>query len=101
MARTSPRCTGSDRRDGGPRPLGPVRVYRNKTPSQLLLLCYDGGGTRGPSWDGVPMAKGRKHQIRHDEIVRQFAERLREQRRARGLTQAELAQRAEVTETYV
>lgn len=40
-------------------------------------------------------------QKRHDEIVRRFAARLREVRAARGMTQAELATAAKVTETYI
>lgn len=47
------------------------------------------------------MAKRRTVQIAHDEIVRLFAERLREVRLSRGMTQAELSSQAEVTETYV
>ena len=44
----------------------------------------------------------RKRQpISHDEVVRRFAARLRELRRARGMTQAELARVAHVTVTYV
>jgi transcriptional regulator with XRE-family HTH domain len=43
----------------------------------------------------------RRTQIRHDPIVAIFAERLRELRRARGMTQAQLARAAHVTETYV
>ena len=44
----------------------------------------------------------RKRQpISHDEVVRRFAARLRELRRARGMTQAELARAAHVTVTYV
>ena len=46
------------------------------------------------------MAK-RKPRIRHAEVVGLFAARLREVRRSRGLTQAELAQRATVTASYV
>lgn len=46
------------------------------------------------------MAK-RKTPIRHDPIVPLFAERLRELRRARGMTQAELGRAAHVTETYI
>src|SRR5947209_3875477 len=40
-------------------------------------------------------------QIAHDEIVRLFAQRLRERRSAVGMTQAELARQAGVTATYV
>lgn len=47
------------------------------------------------------MAKKRKVRILHDEIVRLFAEQLRRQRLAHGMTQADLAQRAEVTVTYI
>ena len=44
----------------------------------------------------------RKRQpITHDEVVRRFAARLREVRRGRGMTQAELARLANVTVTYV
>ncbi|MBX9584066.1 MAG: helix-turn-helix transcriptional regulator [Gemmataceae bacterium] len=38
---------------------------------------------------------------RQDEIVGRFAARLREVRLARGMTQADLAEAAKVTETYV
>jgi len=44
---------------------------------------------------------GRKKTIRHADIVRGFAERLRELRRSRGLSQADLASRAGVHWTYV
>ena len=43
----------------------------------------------------------RKTPIRHADIVRAFAARLREVRHSRGLTQAELARRAQVTAAYV
>jgi transcriptional regulator with XRE-family HTH domain len=44
----------------------------------------------------------RKRQpIQHDLVVRRFAARLRELRRARGMTQAELARLAHVTTTYI
>jgi transcriptional regulator with XRE-family HTH domain len=46
------------------------------------------------------MAK-RKTQIRHAEIVGRFAERLRELRHSRGMTQAELGQAARITTSYV
>jgi transcriptional regulator with XRE-family HTH domain len=46
------------------------------------------------------MAK-RKPRIRHAEIVGRFASRLRELRHSRGMTQAELAQRARITVSYV
>ena len=45
------------------------------------------------------MAK--RPQKRQDEIVGRFAARLREVRLARGMTQAELAAVAKVTETYI
>ena len=47
------------------------------------------------------MAKRKSVPITHPEIVRRFAARLRELRRQRGLTQKELAERAELTETYL
>lgn len=46
------------------------------------------------------MAK-KKPRIRHDEIVTRFGERLRELRLARGMSQPELAQQAEVTTNYI
>lgn len=46
------------------------------------------------------MAK-RKGTVRHAQIVTRFAARLREVRRSRGMTQAELAGRAEVTVSYI
>ena len=46
------------------------------------------------------MAK-RKPRIEQAEIVGLFASRLREVRRSRGMTQAELAYKAHVTPTYV
>jgi transcriptional regulator with XRE-family HTH domain len=50
---------------------------------------------------GVLMAKKRNVRIVQDEAVRLFAARLREVRLARGLTQAELGRRAQVTASYV
>ena len=48
------------------------------------------------------MAKAkRKIQIEHEPIVGVFAARLREVRLSRGLTQADLANRAVVTPTYI
>jgi len=47
------------------------------------------------------MAKRRKRRIEQDEAVRLFAARLREVRRSRGMTQAELSRRANVTPSYV
>jgi transcriptional regulator with XRE-family HTH domain len=49
---------------------------------------------------GDIMAK-RKARIRHAEVVRLFAARLRELRHSRGLTQAELARQAHVTVSYI
>ena len=46
------------------------------------------------------MAKA-KTRIRQDEVVRLFGSRLREVRVSRGMTQAQLAERAEVSEAYV
>jgi transcriptional regulator with XRE-family HTH domain len=46
------------------------------------------------------MAKNRPKK-RHDEIVTRFAARLRELRAGLGMTQAELAKKAKVTETYI
>lgn len=47
------------------------------------------------------MAKRKTVRITHPEIVTRFATRLREVRRQRGLTQRDLAERAELTETYL
>lgn len=43
----------------------------------------------------------RKVPIRHPDVVRRFAARLRELRQARGMTQADLAREANVTPNYV
>lgn len=42
-----------------------------------------------------------RKRTRHAEVVRRFAERLRELRRSAGMTQLELAQQSHVTEAYV
>lgn len=47
------------------------------------------------------MAAKRKRRVEQAEIVKGFAARLREARRSRGLTQADLAARAKVTPSYV
>jgi transcriptional regulator with XRE-family HTH domain len=43
----------------------------------------------------------KKTKIEHADIVRRFAERLKEKRLALGLTQAELAKRSDVTLNYI
>src|SRR5215468_4954507 len=43
----------------------------------------------------------RKTPIRHDAIVSAFAEKLRQVRRARGMTQRDLARVAHVAESYL
>lgn len=45
--------------------------------------------------------KRRRAKIARPEVVRQFAERLRETRRTAGLTQRELAEAASLSEGYV
>lgn len=53
---------------------------------------------------GVVMARQRKPKktkIEHAEVVGRFARRLKELRVERGMTQAELAEKADVTATYV
>lgn len=47
------------------------------------------------------MAKKQQRQINHDPIVSRFGRRLRELRASRGLTQAQLAERSEVTVSYI
>jgi transcriptional regulator with XRE-family HTH domain len=47
------------------------------------------------------MAKRRKARIEQEEVVRLFGARLREVRRSRGITQAELSGRANVTASYI
>jgi transcriptional regulator with XRE-family HTH domain len=47
------------------------------------------------------MAKRRKARVEQDETVRLFAARLREVRRSRGMTQAELSRNAHVTPSYI
>jgi transcriptional regulator with XRE-family HTH domain len=48
---------------------------------------------------GVVMARQQK--IRHDDVVRRFGETLRTVRRSRGMTQVQLAEKAEVTVGYL
>jgi len=43
----------------------------------------------------------RKTQIRHDAIVAAFAEKLRQARRSRGMTQRDLARESHLTESYI
>lgn len=66
----------------------PCMVSRG-TPSPLAITV------------GVRMARKRKARIEHTEVVRLFAARLREVRRSRGTTQAELAREAHVTPSYI
>ena len=47
------------------------------------------------------MAKRKSTPIQHGEVVTRFAASLRAARRTRGMTQRELAERAELTETYI
>lgn len=47
-----------------------------------------------------PMAGQKKH-IDHDAVVRRFGERLRKVRLASGMTQADLAERAVATASYI
>ena len=47
------------------------------------------------------MAKRKKQKIAHAPSVRLFAARLREVRLSRGMTQADLAHRARVSEAYI
>src|SRR5438067_4295265 len=54
----------------------------------------------GDKRGGEIMAR-RKKRIEHAGIVRGFAERLREVRRARGMTQAELARQAAISDSYL
>lgn len=49
----------------------------------------------------MPPRKTKKTRIAHADIVRRFADRLKERRSALGLTQAEVAKRADVTVNYV
>lgn len=49
---------------------------------------------------GAPMSK-KKKTVRHHAVVGHFAARLRELRRARGLSQAQLAEQATLTPTYI
>src|SRR5581483_8141416 len=65
-------------------------------PASLFMATVANPGHYAP---GVRMAK--RPQKRQDEIVGRFAARLREVRLARGMTQAELAAVAKVTETYI
>lgn len=55
----------------------------------------------GPCRSCGVMGKRRKVPIKHGEVIGHFAKRLRELRVERGMTQAELAAKADVTATYV
>jgi transcriptional regulator with XRE-family HTH domain len=44
---------------------------------------------------------GKKHVVRQAAIVSSFAEKLKEHRSAKGITQRDLAKKAEITLTYV
>jgi len=50
---------------------------------------------------GAVRGNKRKTKIEHEESVEQFARRLKELRVERGMTQGELAERGEVTTTYI
>lgn len=59
-------------------------------------------GTRWAKMLGGAMAKKKPIAlIEHDEIVKGFAQRLRTVRTSRGMTQADLARKAQVDSTYV
>ncbi len=47
------------------------------------------------------MAKAKKQEIQHDEVVARFAARLRQKRLDRGFTQAELAEAAQTSPAYL
>ena len=47
------------------------------------------------------MIVARKTPVRQDEIVAGFAERLRQLRRSRGMTQRDLARESHLTESYI
>jgi len=47
------------------------------------------------------MPSRKKHKIKHAEVVRRFAVKLKEVRLSRGLTQAQLAEKAHVTVSYL
>ncbi len=47
------------------------------------------------------MANQKSKPIKHADIVHRFAERLRDLRRTRGMTQKQVAERAGLTETYL
>ena len=44
---------------------------------------------------------GKRRKITHPEVVQRFAARLRELRTSRGMTQAQLAEAASLTTTYI
>src|SRR5262249_15386250 len=71
-------------------------VYHYKSACQSSSLCVLPAAPSGRFTKGVAMPARKRH-IRHAEIVRLFAARLRELRHSRGLTQAELASQAHVT----
>ena len=78
-----------------------VECNRIKMQVKFLFGLFCHPSSFGDYATGVGMAKRRKVQIIHDEVVRLFAARLRAVRLSRGLTQAELARQARVTPTYI
>ena len=69
-----------------------LRVGEDEPPSRVL---------RGGSHERVDIRITTDDAMQHDEIVRLFADRLREIRRSRGMTQAELARQTSLTVSYV
>src|SRR5471030_3057874 len=68
--------------------------------SQHAFRCVHPHPTSDRYPSEVRMAR-RKVPIRQSDLVRRFAERLRAERLARGMTQADLARLAQVTVSYV
>ena len=63
------------------------------------IVCAYRSCARRTNFKGFEMAQ-KKH-IRHHAIVAHFAERLRDTRRASGMSQQDLARRAKVSTTYI
>src|SRR5438874_1489295 len=68
--------------------------------SMTLIVHFARHPSRSKIQRGVFMPRAKKS-IEHDEIVQHFSGKLREFRRARGLTQADLARQAQVTTSYI
>jgi transcriptional regulator with XRE-family HTH domain len=92
--------TWSPSSHSGPASVGWPTFHDSRNVDSTLVRSTAGGRPPILSGTGARMPS-KKKQIRHAEVVRLFAARLRERRLGNGLTQAGLAEAAGVTPTYI